>query len=123
MGQQVAQQRGAEVAHANAFHQTAAHQFFHGAPGLRQRDPDGLHGGCRGLGIVEPFGWIAQFKRHEGQGDREMDVVEIEHVQPKIPQRALAGRANMLRFMVGIPKLRGHPELLAAAQAVGQGRG
>ena len=122
-GEDVAQQREVEVADADALHEAGALEFFHGAPGVGVGHGDGLHRRRGGGRIVKPFRRVTHVERDVGEGDGKVDEVEIEHVELQVAQGALAGSADVLGLVVGVPKFRSDPELVAAAETVAEGGG
>ena len=43
--------------------------------------------------------------------------VEVELIETEVAQVSLAGGANMIGVMVGVPKLRGDPEIISGARS------
>ena len=115
--QHLAQHRDVQVAHADPLHQAGPLQLLHRTPGVGVRHRDGLHRRLLRCRIEEPLRRITHIKRHIGQSDGEVHQVQVQHVQAQIPQRPLAGRANMLRLVVSVPQLGGDPEVIPAAQS------
>ena len=110
------QHRDVQVAHADPLHQAGPLQLLHRAPRVGVRHRDGLQGWLVGRRIEKPLGRIAHIEWHVSKSDGEMDQVQVQHVQAQISQRAFARRANVLRFVVGVPQLGGDPEVVPEAK-------
>ena len=71
-----------------------------------------LHRRVLGLFVEKPTRRIALFKRDIGQCNGKVDQVEIELIETKIGKRSLAGSADVIWMMKGIPELRSDPEIV-----------
>ena len=74
----------------------------------------------RGVRVVHPLGGVSGLERNEGEGDGEVDEVEVEVVQPEVVEGALARVADVFLAVVGVPELGRDPEVLARAHAGGE---
>lgn len=116
VAEEVAEALGGEIANADAFDEAVIDELFHGAPGIGVGHADGFHGGVF-LGGVDPTGWVAFFEGDELEGDGEVDEVEVELVDAEVLEGALAGGADVLWLVVGVPEFGGDPEVVAFAKA------
>jgi hypothetical protein len=101
--EQVAQQRSSEIADANLANPPAVHQLLHGFPGLPDRDSVRFHAGRLRIRIEKPPSRVALVERHELHRDRKMDKVEVQVIEPQVPERALESRPDVLVTVVRVP--------------------
>ena len=120
--EEIAEQRRRIIADADTADDPGPDELFKSPPRLRQRDVDHLHPRPGYRRVVNPARGIAFLERHEPLGDREMNEVEVEVVEAKVAEGAFRGGADMPRIVVGVPELRCHPQILAAADAGGEAR-
>ena len=112
MRPRIAQERCAEVAHADVPDQPGPDQFLHRSPRFGQWNASEPHSRPISGGIVEPLGRIALLEGDERQRDREVDQVKIEIIHPEIAKRTFKGRANVLAGVVGVPELGCDPQFV-----------
>ena len=118
--EQVADQGDRRVAQADPSDEAGRHEVFHRPPGVGQRHGDRLHAGFAGSRIVDPCGRVASLEGNVLQRDRKVHEIEIEMVEPEIAERPLDRRPHMLRLVVGVPEFRRDPEVIPAAEPLGQ---
>ena len=104
------------VRDANVANETFSVQLFHGVISLLVSNfvvEDHSWGGLAGdFGIVVlPLRWVLSVERHEGERNREVDVVKIEVVKTKVLKRLSACSLDILGTVVGIPKLGDNEQL------------
>ena len=112
VGEQVPNHRRAQVADSNVFHEPGIHEFLHSSPGIGVGNFHMLHRRVLGLFVEKPTRRIALFKRDIGQCNGKVNQVEIELIETEIGKRSLAGRADVIWMMKGIPELRSDPEIV-----------
>ena len=106
------------VAYADMANAIGLIESLHGCTGLVKRTPCWSHAGIRFVGVKKPLWWIASLKRDEFERDGEMNEVKVEIIELQIRQRAIKGKRDMLRRVIGIPELRGYPKVFAGDEPI-----
>lgn len=116
VAQEVVEQLGLEVGHADAAGEALVGEALHGLPGLLD---GGLGGADLGAGVVdEPARRVADRGVDVLEGDGEVDEVEVEVVDAPVGQLAAGDGLDAVAVVEAVPQLGDDEEVLALHQAV-----
>lgn len=119
VAQQVHEELAVEVADADGFRQTLAHEFLHRCPCFL----DGGRAGDDGFAVVGEAGRVAVRGVDVFQGDGEVHDVEVEVVDAPVGELLFADGFDAVVVVEGVPELGDEEEVGAFDEAFFDGAG
>ena len=117
--QKVHEELAVEVADADGFRQSFAHEFFHRLP----RFLDGGRAGDDGFAVISETGRVAGRRVDVFEGDGEVHDVEIEVVDAPVCELLFADGFHAVVVVEGVPEFRDKKEVGAFDEAFFDGAG
>lgn len=114
-------QGAAEVGDTNALGEALLNDALESGPGAGERGLDGLH--IVGGSVIGPAWWVADLGVDVAEGDREVDIVEVEVVDLHVCELAADNGLDAVVFGKGSPELGDDEEVGTLDEAVCDGFG